>query len=102
MLFSVGVSADFYVDGSTLLLESGDVLVMNSGLLHNVVHGVERVHPHTTYRGTQLDLPGEMQHALQGTRATIQARQQTTKDDYRLGMAMLGFHKLGRRGGLFA
>lgn len=90
VLFSVGFSAEFYIDGQTLLLESGDAIVMNASLAHDVEHGVERVYPYATLGGTPLELPEELRNAVGATRAVVQARQRASAADHREWLARYG------------
>ena len=85
VLFSLGLSVDFHVDGEALLLESGDALVFNGSALHDVEHGVDRVCAEPSLAGAPAPLPDELSAVLRGTRVTVQARQGPRKVDLKVG-----------------
>ena len=74
VLFSFGLTVDFYVGHKTLCIESGDALIFNGGAAHGVVHGFTRaVRSHSTYRGKERALVGMA--AIDNFRLSVQARQ---------------------------
>lgn len=75
VLFSFGLTVDFYVGHKTVCIESGDALIFNGGAAHGVVHGFTRaVRSHSTYRGKERTLVG-MGASTDDIRLSVQARQ---------------------------
>merc|ERR1719498_2112753 len=51
VLFSFGLTVDFFVGHRTVCIESGDALVFNGGAAHGVVHGfAHAVRSNATYK----------------------------------------------------
>jgi len=74
VLFSFGLSVDFFVGHQTVVIESGDALVFNGGAAHGVVHGFTKpVRQQATHRGAPLGLVG--MRGLDDVRVSVQARQ---------------------------
>jgi hypothetical protein len=75
VLFSFGLTVDFFVGHKTVCIESGDALVFNGGPAHGVVHGFSQpVRSHATLRGQTQALVG--MRSIDGFRLSVQARQQ--------------------------
>lgn len=75
VLFSFGLTCDFYAGGRVVDIESGDALVFNGGQAHQVLHGLYRVYERPTYNGRRQELPCGMLEKLNETRVSIQVRQ---------------------------
>ena len=74
VLFSFGLTVDFYVGHKTVCVESGDALIFNGAAAHGVVHGfTHAVRSHSTYRGQTRTLVGMA--PIDGVRLSVQARQ---------------------------
>jgi hypothetical protein len=71
VLLSIGCTVDFYVSGSVIEFASGDALIFNGSVQHNVMHGVRGVRPGTCPRG----LPAELRDA----RISVQLRQRRSR-----------------------
>lgn len=75
VLFSFGLTCDFYAGGRVVNIESGDALVFNGGQAHQVLHGLDRVHERPTFNGKNQGLSHGMLEKLSETRVSIQVRQ---------------------------
>lgn len=74
VLFSFGLTVDFFVGHKTLTIESGDALIFNGAAAHGVVHGFARpVRAQATYRGQKRSLVGMA--SIDDLRLSVQARQ---------------------------
>ena len=74
VLFSFGLTVDFFVGHKTVCVESGDALIFNGAAAHGVVHGfTHAVRLHSTYRGQTRALVGVA--PIDGFRLSVQARQ---------------------------
>ena len=71
VLFSLGLTTRFYVDGHVINFKSGDALVFHGGARHAVMHGVEDVIPGTA----PAWCTGEWAY-MRDRRISIQLRQQ--------------------------
>mmetsp|Transcript_117044 Transcript_117044/g.331256 ORF Transcript_117044/g.331256 Transcript_117044/m.331256 type:complete len:470 (-) Transcript_117044:228-1637(-) len=74
VLFSFGVTVDFFAGSSSFKFESGDALIFNGSSRHAVMHGIDRVHKRATLNGKALELPEELGY-MQDKRASFQTRQ---------------------------
>ena len=73
VLFSFGLTVDFYVGHKTVCVESGDALIFNGSPAHGVVHGLTNpVRRNATYRGKSQKLVG--MRILDDKRMSVQAR----------------------------
>ena len=74
VLFSFGLTVDFFVGHKTLCIESGDALIFNGAPEHGVDHGFTHpVRADATCRGRPMTLVGMVQ--IDGLRFAVQARQ---------------------------
>ena len=74
VLFSFGLTVDFFVGHKTLTIESGDALIFNGAAAHGVVHGFTHpVRAQATYRGQKRSLVGMA--SIDDLRLSVQARQ---------------------------
>eukprot|EP00418_Pyrodinium_bahamense_P072668 CAMPEP_0179095494 /NCGR_PEP_ID=MMETSP0796-20121207/43846_1 /TAXON_ID=73915 /ORGANISM="Pyrodinium bahamense, Strain pbaha01" /LENGTH=444 /DNA_ID=CAMNT_0020793181 /DNA_START=40 /DNA_END=1374 /DNA_ORIENTATION=- len=75
VLFSFGLTVDFFCGESGLKFESGDALVFNGSRQDAVMHGIDKIHARATIAGGKTrKLPAEMEY-LQKIRVSFQARQ---------------------------
>lgn len=73
VLFSFGLTVDFYVGHKTVCVESGDALIFNGSPSHGVVHGFTNpVRRNATYRGKSQPLVG--MRIVDDKRMSVQAR----------------------------
>jgi len=74
VLFSFGVTVDFFAGEGGFSFESGDALIFNGSARHAVTHGIDLVHKKTTLDGKSRKLPEELSY-MNDKRASFQARQ---------------------------
>ena len=73
VLFSFGLTVDFYVGHKTVCVESGDALIFNGSPSHGVVHGFTNpVRLNATHRGKTQPLVG--MRIIEDKRLSVQAR----------------------------
>mmetsp|Transcript_123030 Transcript_123030/g.223653 ORF Transcript_123030/g.223653 Transcript_123030/m.223653 type:complete len:409 (+) Transcript_123030:69-1295(+) len=74
VLFSFGLTVDFFAGDRSFQFESGDALIFNGSARHHVLHGIDRVHDEASLRGENRKLPEELSY-LSDIRASFQSRQ---------------------------
>jgi len=74
ILFSFGVTVEFFAGDRVFSFESGDAFIFNGSARHSVTHGIDRVHKKSTLRGKTRKLPDELAY-MHGKRASFQTRQ---------------------------
>jgi len=74
VLFSFGVTVDFFASERSFKFESGDALVFNGSTPHAVMHGIDHVHLNSTFHGKKKKLPDELSY-MNALRASFQSRQ---------------------------
>jgi len=76
VLFSFGLTVDFFVGGESVVFESGDALIFVG---NSVEHGIDNTLAHATRGGKgwqRCDLPRDVARMTHGLRVSLQARQQ--------------------------
>lgn len=68
LLFSLGATAAFAIDGRVVDLRSGDCLIFNGSESHGVVHGLRAIRPGTC--------PPSLDGRLHSARVSLLVRQQ--------------------------
>ena len=98
VLFSLGLTTKFYVDGETITFQSGDALVFHASGPHTVMHGVEDVIPNS---GPAFCRSGGEFAFMQDRRISVQLRQAASNDPYgRIGgQVQFRQHSRGKRVG---